>query len=208
MEGQAWRIRSLKIVFAKLNESLARIESLRPKTKIAPDLIEKVKRARLELRLFFDRPQFSKICSDCYKDCSDSHNVKLDSSSCCSGDYGTCILPQELIYFAAIGYNLPEPDWEFLEREGFWGVPFCIFCSSGGCLLKENRRLICLEYICSKLHKALKKEGQYPRFVELRQNLKTAIINFSFSALESLGACLDESTRSLIEYFLSIKRVG
>lgn len=190
------RIYIRRILFANLKKRLEEVKIYLEEVNISPAIIEEIRLSREKLHQFFAQPRYLKLCRNCKEE------------KCCMNDYGEHLLPGELIYFAAVGYNFPEPDWEFLEKEVFWGRPWCLFLSQDGCLLKENRRIICLRYYCPTLYKKLKKDNQFSQFIELSQKLKTANISFTAQALEKLRPKLDERTRLSLEFFLKVERVA
>lgn len=184
------RIRSLKLRFADIQEKINNHKARLAGTEISPAIVQELTASREALHQFFSQPLYQKSCSNCH------------DGYCCMNDYGQYLLPHELIYFAAIGYELPIPDWEFLAREAFEAKPWCLFMGSKSCLLKENRRIICLRYYCRGLYKKIKEEKQDFRFNDLNRRLKLANLVFAGEALEKLGPKLDEETRLLLQYYL------
>lgn len=159
---ESWRTRSLKIQFTQFREGLEKIKFGLREAEISPAIIKEVKESREKLHQFFSQARYVKLCSNCPEKCH-----------CCMNDWGL-LSRYDLFYFAAIGYDLPEPDWKFLEKEDFFGRPWCLFYSKNSCLLKENRRVCCFRHYCPSLSRELKQAGQYSQFLDLSCQLEMA----------------------------------
>jgi hypothetical protein len=157
MESQekSWRIWSLKIQFTQFQKRLEEIKQNLVGVEISPAVIKEIKESREKLDQFFSQARYLKLCFDCPEKCH-----------CCMSDWGL-LSRYDLFYFATIDYDLPEPDWKFLEKEDFFGRPWCLFYSKNGCLLKENRRVCCFRYCCQSLYRELNRAGQYSQFLDL-----------------------------------------
>jgi len=117
------------------------IESIVPFDKDQEKLIKKIKNARQELVELFNHPKIINYCRRCHQ----------SGKGCCKQTSEDVNLKQQdVIYILAnnLDFKLPEPDIKFLVSI-LDKRPACIFLSKKGCLLQENRPIICLDYYCS-----------------------------------------------------------
>jgi hypothetical protein len=151
---------TLEIDFINLQKELREIKShLKQVTlfQVTP-IIEEIRKEREQLHYFF--LEYIELCRNCQR------------QYCCRNDYAKHLISGELVYLASIDYIFPQPNWEFLETMIFRGGRWCMFFSPAGCLLKENRRLICFKYICRDLYVLLTTKGQFSYFEQLIAELK------------------------------------
>ncbi len=176
----------------------------------------KIEKARAK-RIEFSR---NKIIVDACRRCA---------GRCClaiapQGDFSRVslapMLLSELVYLcvAKKGFSFPEPDWEFLEkRNKILALSIsrfaCLFLSSKGCLLKDDRPLFCTGFICGPLFCDMESEGLaginlrtrealYKEFDLWHQKLTTGRKNSIFGERLSrvlLGQPLEELKKRLKE---------
>lgn len=178
--------------FRHLSEKYGKLKLLIPEMRNLSEVILQVKTSRSNFQDFFKQPCLRGVCSDCYE----GYNRQISPASdfCCSVDYGSNMQPYELIYLAVIDFQIPEPDWVYLEREIGSGRGVCAFSSPEGCLLRENRRIICLYYYCQKFLDKIIEVGQNGRFLSLKQGLAASYESFFGQVMRDMGPKLDSET--------------
>lgn len=127
-----------------------------------PVRILKIRKKAVE---FFKNKSFVTACKKC-------------KGKCC-GLTGPHMDYLELIYLYIVNtdFSLPKPDWRLLESQAtilnkkvFWSP--CIFLGPSGCLLKNNRPVICLSHICGEFYQVIEKEKLDCEFLySLRKSL-------------------------------------
>ena len=151
--------------------------------------IEAMKSAREELTQLFSQESIVRLCRDC-------------KDNCCKRFPCDRLSPYDLFYCAAIGFEPPEPDWELQNHNDFMSQFGCLFLARNGCILKENRRLICLGLICPELQENLMRRNQYIHFLKTFRELEEASKIFCFEILKRLRG-LDETTKVFLEYYFN-----
>jgi len=76
----------------------------------------------------------SQICKECQGRCCD----------------GCAVWPDDVLYYALIDFEFPEPDWEFICLRTLNWQSNGLFLSKQGCLLGENKPYHCLISLCSQ----------------------------------------------------------
>lgn len=129
-------------IYKELNKSVIVAKQLvkcaLPFKKDIQGLIKEISKTRKKLDKIFFHPELYKICNECHKQYL---------GGCCKGKTDSHMRWGDLIYLISkdFKFQLPYPDIKFLTS---LEKPACIFLGPNGCLLKEDRPIECLTYIC------------------------------------------------------------